>query len=134
MCYFFFKEKTAYEVRISDWSSDVCSSDLAERVDDRGKRGARWKVARCAPRIIVGTVALQRQQQIVHETLEIAVVAFEREPGDPDCRRIEAVAPLRQQARFAVARGRMDERQAIVEDALQPAKQDRKSTRLNSSH
>src|SRR3546814_1389501 len=29
-CYFFFfKQKTAYEMRISDWSSDVCSSDLA---------------------------------------------------------------------------------------------------------
>src|SRR3546814_2179499 len=28
--FFFFKQKTAYEVRISDWSSDVCSSDLAE--------------------------------------------------------------------------------------------------------
>src|SRR3546814_4539261 len=28
MC-FFFKQKTAYEMRISDWSSDVCSSDLA---------------------------------------------------------------------------------------------------------
>src|SRR3546814_4925827 len=27
-CFFFFKQKTAYEVRISDWSSDVCSSDL----------------------------------------------------------------------------------------------------------
>src|SRR3546814_12488470 len=26
----FFKQKTAYELRISDWSSDVCSSDLAE--------------------------------------------------------------------------------------------------------
>src|SRR3546814_4933457 len=26
---FFFKQKTAYEMRISDWSSDVCSSDLA---------------------------------------------------------------------------------------------------------
>src|SRR3546814_5354369 len=26
--YFFFKQKTAYELRISDWSSDVCSSDL----------------------------------------------------------------------------------------------------------
>src|SRR3546814_10434490 len=26
---FFFKQKTAYELRISDWSSDVCSSDLA---------------------------------------------------------------------------------------------------------
>src|SRR3546814_9635323 len=28
---FFFKQKTAYEVRISDWSSDVCSSDLDHR-------------------------------------------------------------------------------------------------------
>src|SRR3546814_1332572 len=29
--FFFFKQKTAYEMRISDWSSDVCSSDLWER-------------------------------------------------------------------------------------------------------
>src|SRR3546814_8365744 len=28
-CFVFFKQKTAYEMRISDWSSDVCSSDLA---------------------------------------------------------------------------------------------------------
>src|SRR3546814_3194817 len=28
MFFFFFKQKTAYEMRISDWSSDVCSSDL----------------------------------------------------------------------------------------------------------
>src|SRR3546814_4213815 len=28
--FFFFKQKTAYEMRISDWSSDVCSSDLDE--------------------------------------------------------------------------------------------------------
>src|SRR3546814_3187656 len=35
-CYFcwcfFFKQKTAYEMRISDWSSDVCSSDLADLI------------------------------------------------------------------------------------------------------
>src|SRR3546814_7996284 len=30
-CVFFFKQKTAYEMRISDWSSDVCSSDLPWR-------------------------------------------------------------------------------------------------------
>src|SRR3546814_4962800 len=30
VCFFFFKQKTAYEMRISDWSSDVCSSDLGE--------------------------------------------------------------------------------------------------------
>src|SRR3546814_1575347 len=29
MLYFFFKQKTAYKMRISDWSSDVCSSDLS---------------------------------------------------------------------------------------------------------
>src|SRR3546814_17070688 len=29
--FFFFKQKTAYEMRISDWSSDVCSSDLVPR-------------------------------------------------------------------------------------------------------
>src|SRR3546814_3977226 len=34
----FFKQKTAYEMRISDWSSDVCSSDLFEL---GGKRSAR---------------------------------------------------------------------------------------------
>src|SRR3546814_7295922 len=32
LIFFFFKQKTAYEFRISDWSSDVCSSDL---LDDR---------------------------------------------------------------------------------------------------
>src|SRR3546814_4378611 len=36
--FFFFKQKTAYEMRISDWSSDVCSSDLVMRIKD-GLRG-----------------------------------------------------------------------------------------------
>src|SRR3546814_18254306 len=33
---FFFKQKTAYEMRISDWSSDVCSSDLEGELADTG--------------------------------------------------------------------------------------------------
>src|SRR3546814_1750077 len=33
--FFFFKHKTAYEMRISDWSSDVCSSDLTRSLDQR---------------------------------------------------------------------------------------------------
>src|SRR3546814_5225757 len=35
--FFFFKQKTAYEMRISDWSSDVCSSDLRQRLRDAAK-------------------------------------------------------------------------------------------------
>src|SRR3546814_10085516 len=61
--FFFFKQKTAYEMRISDWSSDVCSSDLgddrvanlhrahfaANRLDDArgfvaGDRGQRMRI------------------------------------------------------------------------------------------
>src|SRR3546814_17504856 len=41
---FFFKQKTAYEMRISDWSSDVCSSDLLstlKRSTDRASSPAR---------------------------------------------------------------------------------------------
>src|SRR3546814_19180032 len=38
--FFFFKQKTAYEMRISDWSSDVCSSDLAAATDRDPRIGA----------------------------------------------------------------------------------------------
>src|SRR3546814_4751247 len=45
--FFFFKQKTAYEMRISDWSSDVCSSDLdgaPERFDnDRRAFHSSWR-------------------------------------------------------------------------------------------
>src|SRR3546814_3932870 len=40
--FFFFKQKTAYEMHISDWSSDVCSSDLAEA--DRAGRMAGQRI------------------------------------------------------------------------------------------
>src|SRR3546814_8995767 len=46
MFFFFFKQKTAYEMRISDWSSDVCSSDLAQRNNafcPRKHRDHAWK-------------------------------------------------------------------------------------------
>src|SRR3546814_7079954 len=39
LIFFFFKQKTAYEMRISDWSSDVCSSDLLG-TDRRGEDAA----------------------------------------------------------------------------------------------
>src|SRR3546814_13270040 len=35
--FFFFKQKTAYEMRISDWSSDVCSSDLTSSAELHGR-------------------------------------------------------------------------------------------------
>src|SRR3546814_5463449 len=49
MLFFFFKQKTAYEMRISDWSSDVCSSDLP-RPDQQMIRRARRERALVHPR------------------------------------------------------------------------------------
>src|SRR3546814_10286329 len=40
---FFFKQKTAYEMRISDWSSDVCSSDLRRKMIGVGERAQARK-------------------------------------------------------------------------------------------
>src|SRR3546814_10068805 len=41
VCFFLFKQKTAYDMRISDWSSDVCSSDLRFFADVGGEEALR---------------------------------------------------------------------------------------------
>src|SRR3546814_12640159 len=48
--FFFFKQKTAYEMRISDWSSDVCSSDLCRTARDcsrcaRAVDSGHWRIS-----------------------------------------------------------------------------------------
>src|SRR3546814_12640960 len=49
---FFFKQKTAYEMRISDWSSDVCSSDLQQVINFRSK--LLWQPSDNAKVILTG--------------------------------------------------------------------------------
>src|SRR3546814_1298257 len=50
---FFFKQKTAYEMRISDWSSYVCSSDLVQPILENRYR-----------RFIDDTIAIQQRRRI----------------------------------------------------------------------
>src|SRR3546814_19225758 len=78
-CCFFFKQKTAYEMRISDWSSDVCSSDLicasrpgcpcpldagTDRLDERRDVGLAAGVAEGEPQRAarLGVAATHREQ------------------------------------------------------------------------
>src|SRR3546814_7658081 len=50
--FFFFKQKTAYEMRISDWSSDVCSSDLPGSASvSEGARPKDCAMLNCVPRL-----------------------------------------------------------------------------------
>src|SRR3546814_3200946 len=48
--FFVFKQKTAYEMRISDWSSDVCSSDLCDRWCHDRAAYSSWLKPGCPPR------------------------------------------------------------------------------------
>src|SRR3546814_6431388 len=55
-CVFFFKQKTAYEMRISDWSSDVCSSDLfPSKIHWLGRRKFEQRVFPAADKLILNT-------------------------------------------------------------------------------
>src|SRR3546814_8401101 len=67
LCVFFFKQKTAYEMRISDWSSDVCSSDLSPCLSARQLAGAVRD--RAGGRPPVGHDAAARQRARFHRAL-----------------------------------------------------------------
>src|SRR3546814_10766762 len=75
---FFFKQKTAYEMRISDWSSDVCSSDLAP-VGRRQLHHAEAARERHRPGHVRGRPA---EQLAVHEVGDAA----EEQIGRASCR------------------------------------------------
>src|SRR3546814_18714142 len=86
LLYFFFKQKTAYESRISDWSSDVCSSDLAEDRRQRGSAGLGR--ARC------------RSWRILYRTVRASSPVWWRErTGYRHCLYAEWVCGLRSEVR-----------------------------------
>src|SRR3546814_7318539 len=68
---FFFKQKTAYEMRISDWSSDVCSSDLKRafvRVIARGAVAVRIVVVRVrmiVARMFIGGIFMLAMHRVL---------------------------------------------------------------------
>src|SRR3546814_10792965 len=108
LVFFFFKQKTAYEMRISDWSSDVCSSDLVD-CDNSYLQSAILPIAALGLEgiAVVGTAdALLICPRARSQDMGIVV---DRLAGDP---------------RFA----------QLVRHMADESVEDRKSTRLNSSH
>src|SRR3546814_9646316 len=72
--FFFFKQKTAYEMRISDWSSDVCSSDL----QPPGARISRFLKGRLAHSISAAAGVSARGGQILKARLQVGESAVNR--------------------------------------------------------
>src|SRR3546814_1353254 len=124
--FFFFKQKTAYEMRISDWSSDVCSSDLRvlpivvkahDPVDPAaGQRGQTHFLARhFRPLVLAAADVDQRSRRIAaveiiaRSIFEIAVRSEEGEcgeahiPGDLAARSEEHTSELQSLMRSSYA-------------------------------
>src|SRR3546814_5827133 len=78
MYLFFFKQKTAYEMRISDWSSDVCSSDLQGGPCARQHAFARRSSGRPRARNADGSDGRQDRDQLQGR--------FARQIGRASCR------------------------------------------------
>src|SRR3546814_7666661 len=160
--FFFFKQKTAYEMRISDWSSDVCSSDLrpsgsetllASVVADPEGEADIEEQQTLTPAVVA---ALAQSGAYARSTMEPSVPETQQKPAEvvyvaPQPK----IAPARDNRRFGdgfdapqVASvpkkgGRMpgstsqDAVPALTGNLLTQwavSNKDRKSTRLNSSH
>src|SRR3546814_9845254 len=99
--FFFFKQKTAYEMRISDWSSDVCSSDLEIAAGNRtdavqpapdacrasGREPAMMRAIACALAIatvplLVAAAPTPRVHSIVIDKMKFGPAPAELRAGD----------------------------------------------------
>src|SRR3546814_5444659 len=114
MSVLFCKQKTAYEMRISDWSSDVCSSDLLRAAHEQSVRDLNFKLESQKGR----TSALDRKIDQLTKQLNAGQGGGGREePAGGE----SGAAP--------------EHSGKPTDEALaQFSKEDRKSTRLNSSH
>src|SRR3546814_9473551 len=136
---FFFKQKTAYEMRISDWSSDVCSSDLLYalhevarhgryRCGGQGRggqgswRGRNWLQGGAA----AGSGTWQRQQ--VQHHLRPDAAHLQHHLG------ADRQRPWNGEGQDADLRAHLQVAVLVTADDGATQAVDRKSTRLNSRH
>src|SRR3546814_7643487 len=125
--FFFFKQKTAYEMRISDWSSDVCSSDL-EHDEQRiavGKRDrGKVEMAAVGKADLPGPLRAFERRDADHFLHDADLVRFRQPVGKPAHQRVDP--RMRRQRRL------VDTPQA-PKPLVPQVPADRKSTRLNSN-
>src|SRR3546814_9263385 len=131
---FFFKQKTAYEMRISDWSSDVCSSDLLESTDSTAMAAISWTYPQDK------LLALQRRNEnadaatpvasgVILENLRFRYAISGDSPPWRTVRAFDDGSKV-----FIEFPGRIDPGEAAPPFVVGPAGEDRKSTRLNYRH
>src|SRR3546814_2312299 len=128
MCLFFFKQKTAYEMRISDWSSDVCSSDLetlshiAACVLEAGFRG-NVTCGHCCSLALAddegarATIALLREAKITVVTLPLANMHLQDRNADVTPR-WRGVPPVKELLAAGVSVSRSEEHTSELQSLM----------------
>src|SRR3546814_7541379 len=140
---FFFKQKTAYEVRISDWSSDVCSSDLGElarhpahlhhrQLRSVGEHDRHLEDDAEGVADVVGVEFCERFGTVAALEQERLAPGYTREIGGQVARL--AGKDERRIAAELIGRGVERRGIGIIGKLAGFGHGDRKSTRLNSSH
>src|SRR5213083_1977996 len=101
LLFFFFKQKTAYEITASDWSSDVCSSDLMAAAEMRrlaAEAERRWPIRKVAMAHRIGLVPIGQA------SVAIAVSAGHRAEAFAACRwlidRLKEIVPIWKREHF----------------------------------
>src|SRR3546814_16873377 len=90
--FFLFKQKTAYELRISDWSSDVCSSDLPNQAQPTRNRGFRLPItARVSPLKFDGVGGVRAGRWCVYGSLLVSRLTKPVDTGRRAPSRLSAV-------------------------------------------
>src|SRR3546814_10852355 len=127
--FFFFKQKTAYEMRISDWSSDVCSSDLVAALADALKKAER-ELAEAKKALALSGAGGSGAASGGPEVEEVGGTKFLAQVVDGlDPKGLRgAVDEMKKQVGSGVAM------LVAVNDGRASVAVDRKSTRLNSSN
>src|SRR3546814_7323373 len=132
--FFFFKQKTAYEMRISDWSSDVCSSDLGCPPAFRRSRRqpacslpsvAATPAAPLAAPLLAPGLGRRRRALCLHLRVAVGIEALDRKIAR---RQIE---PQMRDALGEMPRGFGHHVQHVAIGVIDADAPDRKSTRLN---
>src|SRR3546814_10323746 len=130
--FFFFKQKTAYEMRISGWSSDVCSSDLPlPKSDFVTTLGLRFQKE--IPMAVSDTYVRARIDNTTKERATAALGAMGLSISDAIRLLMLRIADERRLP-FEVKVPNAATREAMAELAAGKGTKDRQRTRLNSSH
>src|SRR3546814_8455313 len=140
--FFFFKQKTAYDMRISDWSSDVCSSDLGmarQRLGPAQADGQLRDLQRVQKGEGLRLAALEveregRSRARAMATVYVGLPLGLRKAEIDDLLHLRLVLQPGADPGGILARPAHAQFQRLQRPQQHPGRIDRKSTRLNSSH